>query len=119
MRINITEKDLTMEDFIKVLESSTNLKDVYLLCHQAGCPVYVLRNIEDKINIMWHPSLDKAKNVISLKVINGIGKLIYNEETLNFCTESELRKNLMSDYTLGVSPYDENYCIWKREGIKC
>lgn len=114
MRLNITESDISLEDLKATLNIANNLKDVHLLCHQAGCPVYLVRDEKDCCAIMWHPNKDDSKNVIKMVVTGGIAELIYEGATVPFKTLEELCHDFMTKHMVGDKPFDERFCLWKK-----
>ena len=114
MRLNITENDVPMEEFLEILDKGENLQAVYLLCHQCGCPVYAARNNEDKVIVCWHPNKDMAKNVIAPHLIEGKLKFDVAGED-SWGSLEELRKSLLVRSLLGDQPFEEAYRVWPRK----
>lgn len=114
MRINITNTCMSLQDFKEIFNGSTNIKDVHLLCHQAGCPVYIVRANDEGCIIFWHPELDIHKNTINFIVEDNILRFIYDESEYNFMSVRDLRQDTLVNHMLGDNPFDDNFCVWKR-----
>jgi hypothetical protein len=112
MNINITSDYISLEAFSELLNGTSNIKDVHLICHQAGCPVYVIRDVNNKCAIFWHPSVDKEKDVIRIIVKDNILELIYNDKVEPFEELEDLRRHMMSNHMLGEKPFEEEYLVW-------
>jgi hypothetical protein len=101
-------------DFVELLESTSNLIDVHLLCHQAGCPVYVIRNTNGKCAVTWHPCIEEEKNTLNIVINNGNFELLYKDEMQSFDTIEDLKNDMLSIHMLGENPFDSNYLIWSK-----
>lgn len=115
MRINIQENYLPLEQFKEMFEKTSNIKDVYLLCHQAGCPVYVVRDNKENCDILWHPRESETENIMDIVVSDGVMVFKYNGIECDFEPIESLRQNRLLNHMLGKNPFDDNYCVWKRK----
>ena len=112
MRLNITSEKVSLEDLLELFRSSSNIKDVYLLCHQAGCPVYVVRDLDNMCHLLWHPSKDEKRDVLNVRVIDGIFKIVFAGAVQPFESLESLSKGMVAKHMLGDNPFDTNYLIY-------
>jgi hypothetical protein len=110
----------SLDEFLSIFDETTNIKDVYLTCYQSGCPVYVIRNLENKIFIQWHPSKIDNDNYFKMK-IDEYGRLILFTEDIDnielpFSPIEDYYKDLLVKTLLGKdNVFDEKYKVWERK----
>lgn len=117
MRLNITEEYVPLKEFLELLNTTSNLKDVHLLCHQAGCPVYVIRDENAKCDIMWHPCINEERNTSHAIINDGIFGQVYAGKVQAFETLEHLQKDIIVKHMLGDNPFDSDYLIWSNSSF--
>ena len=78
--------------------------------------MYVVRDSNDMCHLLWHPRKNEERNILNIRVTDGIFQIVYRNKVQIFESLDSLGSDRISKHMLGDNPFDIKYRIWSCQG---
>lgn len=113
--IQVSEDYVDVDEFLEMIRGCKNVKRLANIGYQAGCPMYLVE-LDDGLDVIWHPSKDAESNTIKLKVTEEKNlEMWYEGIKCPSSTMQEISENIIVSSLVGTNPFRENTIVYERE----